>query len=154
MEPLEALTPALRRDCPVHTGSILYFFCLSCHRAVCRDCVVLDHPSTGGHAIADLSTSEAELRASLERALADAAAAVDTLRVGNVSASKRVEDVRVTREEAHGRIDAQFERALGELRLRQSALKREVDAACDRTLRSLQVRCPPPSRAPCDPMPL
>ncbi|CAG5130920.1 unnamed protein product [Candidula unifasciata] len=41
--------------CSKHDGQPLNFFCKKCLSPVCRDCTVLDHKESDGHAIVDLS---------------------------------------------------------------------------------------------------
>lgn len=55
---MDFLTQAVAKSqnvCSKHDGQPLNFFCKKCLSPVCRDCTVLDHKESDGHAIVDLS---------------------------------------------------------------------------------------------------
>lgn len=45
MQTMEGLGKSNRYFCTKHTNELLKFFCRTCQVAICKDCIVLDHPS-------------------------------------------------------------------------------------------------------------
>ena len=135
------MVPELRRDCTEHPGSQLFFFCITCSKLVCRDCVVLSHPSAGGgHDIRDLRSSLPDLRDILTGDRQRSVEGQDKLKLGLVAVTKAKETLRVSRTQAMIKIDDVFERLMQDLRQRQNEMKRDLDMMCDSRMKYLQVR--------------
>ena len=55
--------------CHKHGNQQMFFFCQKCKVEICRDCTVLDHKETAGHAIIDIGAAVAAYRHTLENQL-------------------------------------------------------------------------------------
>ena len=48
----------IKNSCPHHSNQPMSFFCETCTKAICRDCLVLDHDKEAGHVITNVSDVE------------------------------------------------------------------------------------------------
>ena len=55
----------IKNICPLHSNQLMSFFCETCTKAICQDCVVLDHDTDAGHVITNVADVEDSHRQAL-----------------------------------------------------------------------------------------
>lgn len=114
------------KGCKKHSNQPMSFFCQKCGTAICRDCTVLDHKDTDGHAIQDITVAEVEQRQGLATQVDDARKALDNLHSKMQHLEAEAGNLTVAKEITLRELEHTFEKCIKSLELRKLHLAKSI----------------------------
>ena len=126
-----------KKYCKVHEDQVLWFYCYTCGILTCRDCTVIDHPSSS-HDLVNLETASKEQKKEIEQLVNDC----KTAKKVTVDVLTEIENVGDLLDKdgrsAYAKIDESFEKALKLLNDQRKQLKEEVKKAVSEKKKQLE----------------
>ena len=109
--------------CSKHSGETLKLFCNTCHRMICRDCIIVDHSKHNYNFVAEVATKERKILQGVLQETKSKEHAVEEGLKSLQTMENRVHDKAAT---VNKDIDAFFDKQVKELEYLRADLKREV----------------------------
>ena len=114
-----------KKYCKVHEEQVLRFFCETCGELICRDCTVVDHPSTS-HTLVNVKNAAKRQRTEIEQLTRSCEEVSKKIKDALKEVDRVSEQLRRNATTAEKEIDEVFNRVLRLLEDNRNRLKGEV----------------------------